>query len=78
MTNYLGSVRQLLAFLEASGMPVTAEGVSREHVETFLIDLRDRTSAVTANTRRAYLFQFFAWLAEEGERQDNPVARIPP
>lgn len=83
--NYLAAARALADFLESNGMPADVAHVSREHLESFLIDVRARAASLgrtdgssTANTRRAALLQFFAYLCdEEGERTDNPVVRIP-
>ena len=49
--NYGDAARQLVAYLEQAGMPTTAAGVHREHVEAFLIHLGEARSASTVATR---------------------------
>lgn len=75
---YTDAGNQLFDFLLLSGMPVEAERMTREHIEAFLVDLRQRTSASTAATRYRGLKQLFRWLGEEGEIAANPMARMKP
>jgi len=75
---YMLAVTQLAAFLDASGMPTTTTSITREHIETFIIAVRERTSASTAGTRYRGLRQFFRWLHEEGEIDRNPMERMRP
>jgi hypothetical protein len=52
---YLDAVRQFDDHLKAKGMPRAVDAIAPEHVESFLVAVRDRTSASTASTRyRAY------------------------
>lgn len=77
--NYLDAAHQFVAYLDAQGMPTTAAGVAREHVEAFLLDLESRgRSASTVATRYRALQQFFKWLAEEGEVTDSPMRNMRP
>src|SRR6185369_12419462 len=39
---YLEAARQLLNFLASHGMPTTAHGVRREHVESYLVELMEK------------------------------------
>jgi site-specific recombinase XerD len=84
MATYLRTLRQFADFLVAHGMPTDVAKISGEHVDAFRVHVRDRQRArgrdgsVTANTYRAHLLQFFNWAVEEGERTDNPVARLKP
>jgi site-specific recombinase XerD len=75
---YSQSTHQLAAFLTERGMPTEAAKVRREHVEAFIEYLLDLHSAAVANNRYRGLQQFFAWLLDEGEITDNPMARMKP
>ena len=68
----------LSQFLAERGMPTKAEGIRREHVETYIRHLLDHRSPATANQRFRSLQQFFKWLVEEGEIRDNPMAHMRP
>jgi len=48
ITTYLEAVGQLCSFLVERGMPTTAVGVHREHVESFLIALHEAGRAPAA------------------------------
>lgn len=76
--SYMDAGRQLRGFLEASGMPADVAHISREHIEHFLVEVMDRTSASTAATRFRGLQQLFRWLEEEGEVPTSPMARMKP
>lgn len=75
---YGAAVEQLLAFLTAAGMPTEAASITREHVESFIADLLERTKPATANNRYRALQQFFKWLDEEGEITTNPMGKMRP
>jgi site-specific recombinase XerD len=75
---YLSGVRDLRRFLAATGMPTDVGDVTREHIEAYLVQLRERTSASTAATRYRGLRQMFKWLVEEGEITRNPFERMRP
>jgi site-specific recombinase XerD len=75
---YGGSARQLLAFLEANGMPTQVEMINREHLEAFTADQLARFKPATASQRYRALAQLFKWLDEEGEIRDNPFTRMKP
>jgi site-specific recombinase XerD len=68
IVSYTGSVRQLVKFLEAEGMPTDSEGIGAKHVRAFLAAELDRTSAVSAQIHYRNLRVFFGWLTREGER----------
>src|SRR6266540_1834182 len=76
--NYLEAAGQLLAYLEAQGMPMQAAAVRREHVEAYLADLSSVRSASTVATRYRGLQQLFKWLAEEGEITESPMRNMRP
>ncbi len=75
---YLSAVRDLRGFLDSTGMPTDVVDLTREHIEAYLVHLRERTSASTAATRYRGLRQLFKWLEEEGEITRNPFARMRP
>jgi site-specific recombinase XerD len=74
---YIGAVDQLGAFLAGQGMPTDPGGIRREHVEAYLVSLRDRgqAPATVSQTFRA-LQQFWKFLLEEGEIAASPMANI--
>lgn len=75
--SYLESAGQLVAFLRAQGMPLTAEGVRREHIEAYLRGLDDAgRSPATIHLRFRSLRVFFNWLVAEGEVPTSPMARM--
>jgi site-specific recombinase XerD len=75
---YLLAATQLIEFLEASGMPTTAAGVRREHIEAFLVDFLSRKRASTTATRYQSLRVFFSFLVEEGELTESPMRHMKP
>jgi site-specific recombinase XerD len=75
---YLSGVQDLRGFLDSTGMPTDVGDITREHIEAYLVHLRERTSASTAATRYRGLRQLFKWLEEEGEIARNPFVRMRP
>lgn len=73
---YTISVDQFRAFLEARGMPLVVEHITREHVEEFITDVLRRNKPSSAETRYRGLKAFFKWAVEEGEIKDSPLARV--
>lgn len=76
--SYLEAVEQFAAFLEAKGMPLSAASLTREHVESFIVDQRQRHKPATAANRYRSLQQFFNWLVEHGEIKVSPMAKMKP
>jgi site-specific recombinase XerD len=77
IVSYLGSVRSLVSFLDAQGLPADSEGVEARHVQAFLLAELERTSAVSAQIHYRNLRVFFGWLGREGERTGpNPMAGV--
>ena len=75
--SYANSAAQLIAYLEARGMPTTAEGVHREHIAAYLIDLDERgRSAATVALRYRSLRVFFNWLVGEDVIETSPMAKM--
>jgi site-specific recombinase XerD len=75
---YRLAAEQLIAFLNAAGMPTTANGVRREHIEAFLEDFLERNKASTTATRYQSLRVYFDFLVDEGEIAESPMARMKP
>jgi site-specific recombinase XerD len=76
--SYEACAHNLLAFLSAAGMPTTAGGVHREHVEAFLADLTDRLSASSVAKHYRSLQQLWRWLEDDGEIAASPMAKMRP
>jgi len=79
LDTYHESVTQFMQFLAIKGMPRTPQRITREYIESFLVELRDRgrKPATVANRFRA-LQQYFKWLADEGEIKESPMKKMRP
>ncbi len=76
---YTGALRQFHDYLTAQGMPTTVDGIRREHVEQWLIDLQANGAAASSvNNRYRSLQPFWKWLIEEGEITDSPMRSMRP
>jgi site-specific recombinase XerD len=78
LDTYGEAVRLLGRFLASRGMPASPTVISREHVESFISDLLLRWKPATAHNRYRALRSFFAWLVEEGEIRESPMAKMKP
>ncbi len=67
-----------LRWLDAEGLPVAAGEIQRGHVEGFITDLLARFKPATASNRYRALARFFAFLVEEGEIDESPMAKMRP
>lgn len=76
--SYLVVGANLLAYLRERGMPTTAGGVAREHLEAFLADLTERVSPATVAKHYRSMQQLFRWLVEDGEIERSPMERMRP
>lgn len=76
VVGYLNSLDTFRAFLEAQGMPLRVDHLTREHVESFIVDQLQTRANATARTRYAGLRVWFNWLLEEGEITASPMARM--
>jgi site-specific recombinase XerD len=74
--SYSEALRQLDSFLRAAGMPTTVSSLTREHLESFIVDLTERFKPATAIVRFKSLQQFFRWAVEEGEIAISPMANM--
>src|SRR6476659_3986840 len=72
LTSYGYATTQFAAFLHDRGMPTDVSAIAREHVEAFLVDVRERRSASTAEARYRGLRGFFGWCESEGEITTSP------
>jgi site-specific recombinase XerD len=77
-TAYLGAVARFADFLADQGMPQDVAHINREHVEAFIEDRLAHWKPATANHSYRGLQRFFAWLLEEGEIKESPMARMKP
>ena len=74
--SYTEAAEQLADFLVRAGMPTEVSSIRREHVESFIVDLQSRFRTTTVAVRFRSLQQLFKWLAEEGEIEASPMARM--
>jgi len=65
-------------YLVGKGMPTSVTGITREHVETYLADMQDRTAPATCAKHYRSLQQLFKWLADDGEIIRSPMERMSP
>lgn len=84
---YLNAARLFVVWLIAlDDAPDDAAGITRGHIEQFLIDFRtlpsarrpEGRSAAYANQAYRALQQLFAWLLDEGEIDRSPLDRMRP
>lgn len=76
ITIYMYAVQRFAAFLEAQGMPQNVEGITREHIESFLADILAHGKPASASTYCGSLRAFFTWCVEEGELRESPMVRV--
>jgi site-specific recombinase XerD len=77
---YLETGEQFAGFLEAKGMPTVVADITREHVEHWLVELREgrRLAPSTVATRYKALRVFFAFLEDEGELAGSRMVKMSP
>jgi integrase/recombinase XerC len=74
---YVSSLETLRRFSDERGMP-SLVALSTEHLREFFNQLYKRgNKPASVSVRYRALQQFYKWLVIEGERQDNPMERIP-
>jgi site-specific recombinase XerD len=78
IASYLTVGENLRTWLTAAGMPTTASGIAREHLEAFLAALSERVSPATVAKHYRSLQQLFRWLVEDGEIPRSPMERMRP
>lgn len=70
---------QLADYLDAEGLPTTAVGVRREHVEQYLAGMFDRGIApATVAKHYRSLQQLFKFLVDDDELERSPMERMSP
>jgi len=76
-TTYRAAAAQLTRFLADRDI-TTATEVDRVALEDWIGSLLETRSAATANNRYRAVQQWFAWMVEEGEITESPMARMRP
>lgn len=67
---------QLIDFLTAKHPTVPPSGLTREHMEDFLVAYSEGRSASTVSLAYRSLQQWFKWMVDEGELDADPTARM--
>lgn len=71
------ALRYFDEFLASRGMPRDLSGIRREHVEAWLVDLRDQgRSPATVSVYYRSLQPFFKWAIEEGFIAESPMRNV--
>jgi site-specific recombinase XerD len=73
---YLDALGNLIRHLNSQGMPMTARGVRREHVESYIAARRNRVAPSTLSLEYRALQAFFRWLVEEDEIDRSPTEKM--
>jgi len=73
---YALAVRQLDQFLAERGMPRHLEGLTREHLEEYILHVVQTRRPATAANRYRSLQQFFKFLVLEGEMKESPMKAL--
>ena len=78
ITTYGEALRLFEAFLSEAGMPLQIGSISREHVEAFIVSLKDRYKPATVSNRYRGLQAFFKWAVKADEIDDSPMTQMEP
>lgn len=73
---YVQAVRTFAAFCEWHKIPQGPTQITKEHMETFATEQVRKHTPATAESRVRHVRTFFAWLVEEGELAESPMASI--
>ena len=76
--SYTAGAEQFVAFLRENRLTTDVPLVTREHVELFIERLLATRSPATANNRYRALQRLFAYLVDECEIGDSPMAKMKP
>ena len=77
--SYLESVETMARFLAERGMPLDIAAITREHLEEWLIAMREAgRKPATLAIRYRSVQQFFRWALEEGLIKTSPMANMRP
>ena len=74
--SYTQSVQVFCLFLAENGMPTDVRLLTREHVETFMVQQVERFRPKTAQIRYGDLQQFFKWAVEDREVTSSPMVHM--
>ncbi|MDE3205154.1 MAG: tyrosine-type recombinase/integrase [Acidobacteriota bacterium] len=75
---YGQAASQFVSFLHSAGMPTDVTLLTREHVEAFIQHLLDTKKPATCSARYRALQRLFAYLVEECEIAESPMAKMKP
>lgn len=87
---YMATLRRLADFLADAGMPLSVDALAREHIESFLVELRtgprkstkrgtsDGLSPASVALHYRCLQQFFKWCVLEDEIARSPMEKMKP
>jgi site-specific recombinase XerD len=77
--SYLDAARRLDHWIgDGTAAPTPLDGLRHSDVSSYIESILDRSSASYAATHYRRLQQFFRWLVDEGELDDNPMRRLAP
>jgi site-specific recombinase XerD len=75
---YTDAVRLLAAYCQATGQPLLARELTRDHIRAFIVDQLAHWKPATAHQRYRSLHAFFHWATEEGELPASPMDGMKP
>jgi site-specific recombinase XerD len=78
LRTYADAVDRLADYLVANDLSADVADIGRPQLEAFLADQVARWKPATAANRYRGVRRFFGWLAEEGEIEVDPTARLTP
>jgi site-specific recombinase XerD len=73
---YLAALDRLIGHLDANGMPTTASGVRREHIESYVAARRGVVKPTSLSVEFRALQQFWRWAIDEDEVDRSPMERM--
>jgi site-specific recombinase XerD len=79
IASYLTVGKSFAAYLSGHGLSTEVGAITREEVEQYLADMRDRgLSPATVAKHYRSLQQLFKWLSDDGEIDRSPMERMSP
>jgi site-specific recombinase XerD len=79
VATYGNAVARLASFLAGQGMPRQVDAIRREHIEAFLVSLREAGAApASVSVYYRSLQPFWKWAVEEGEVRSSPMEKMRP
>lgn len=73
---YRRMARQFMAWLEERHVSSDPVDVQRQHIESWMIDMRERLAPATQHLAYAAMRAFFSWLVAEEELERSPMERL--